>query len=114
MALHEPSAEHELRELFLHLRCPASQRPPKMREDMDGREIVVTPFDGAYGNAGVVIALNGSPPRGVIVVLENRNKHNYHRNYAPIFYLTESSSRRLGARQVDIVRAFLAEKQDEC
>lgn len=33
------------------------------------REVIVTPFDGAYGLAGYVFAVNGSPPRGVVVVL---------------------------------------------
>jgi hypothetical protein len=33
-----------------------------------GREICVTPFEGNYGKAGYVIAINGSPPRGILIV----------------------------------------------
>ena len=33
-----------------------------------GREICVTPYTGAYGYAGAVITINGSPPRGTVVV----------------------------------------------
>lgn len=33
------------------------------------RELIVTPFDGCYGQAGAVVTLNGSPPRFVAVVL---------------------------------------------
>jgi len=32
------------------------------------RRIYVTPFDGAYGVAGAVIAIEGTPPRALIVV----------------------------------------------
>lgn len=32
------------------------------------REIHVTPYTGAYGPAGVVIAVNGSPPRALLLV----------------------------------------------
>ena len=33
-----------------------------------GRRIVVTPFGGAYGNLGVVLAIEGTPPHGLYVV----------------------------------------------
>jgi hypothetical protein len=36
-----------------------------------GRPIVVTPFEGAYGVAGYVVCINGSPPRGAYVVLNH-------------------------------------------
>ncbi|GEM_PF-6819918 len=39
-----------------------------VRRQMRDREIVVTPYDGNYGRAGIVIAVNGSPPRGAVVV----------------------------------------------
>lgn len=32
------------------------------------REIIVTPFEGHYGFAGVVITINGSPVRGMMLV----------------------------------------------
>jgi hypothetical protein len=31
------------------------------------RSVHITPFDGAYGYAGVVLAINGSPSRAIIV-----------------------------------------------
>ena len=37
-------------------------------EDDLTRELVVTPFDGSYGQARLVVAINGSPPRGVAIV----------------------------------------------
>lgn len=98
------SAESQLRKLFLHL---YDKHPSKAtRDDLDARKIVVTPFDGAYGQAGSVVALNGSPPRGVIVTLETDD----HRSYPPpIFYLTRDSSRRLGEAQCEVVRQFILE-----
>lgn len=32
------------------------------------RQVIVTPYQGNYGAAGFVIAINGSPPRGTLVV----------------------------------------------
>ena len=32
------------------------------------RPIIITPFDGYYGRGGVVIAINGSPMRGTMLV----------------------------------------------
>lgn len=31
------------------------------------RELCITEFDGCYGRAGIVIAVNGSPPRGLVI-----------------------------------------------
>lgn len=74
------------------------------RKDFEGRDLVATPFGGAYGHAGWIIAVNGSPPRGVIVCLETKD-HKY--VPASIFYLEVDKSRRLGSAQADIVRAFV-------
>ena len=38
-------------------------------DDVRGRKLCCTPFRGAYGRAGWVIAVNGSPPRGMLTVL---------------------------------------------
>ncbi len=35
----------------------------------DNRDILITPFAGARGNAGFVITIDGSPPKGVMVLL---------------------------------------------
>jgi hypothetical protein len=37
-------------------------------DDLD-REIFVTPFNGAYGIAGHIITIEGSPPRTTVAVL---------------------------------------------
>jgi len=39
------------------------------RQMATGRKIIVTKFDGNYGTAGFVIAINGSPPKGVMIVV---------------------------------------------
>ncbi len=73
------------------------------KKDFFSRELVVTPFDGAYGRAGFVIAVNGSPPRGVMVSLEGDSK-----SVPPaIFFLEMDKSRRVGDAQAKIVRRFL-------
>lgn len=33
------------------------------------RRIIITPFDGAYGRAGCVVAIEGTPPKGCYAVL---------------------------------------------
>lgn len=38
------------------------------RETELDRHIVITPYNGAYGLAGYVITVNGSPPRGTLLV----------------------------------------------
>jgi hypothetical protein len=97
------TAEKEFRDLMIHLF--GGKRPsPGMRKDLEGRELIVTPFDGAYGQAGTIIAVNGSPPRGVIVSLEVGSRH-----YPPaIIYVEADKARRLGESQARIVRNFLA------
>lgn len=87
----------------LLIRLYSSKPSEAIRKDLSSREIVVTDFDGAYGNAGTVIALNGSPPRGVIVSIEGDGQC-----YPPaIFYLERDRSRRLGDAQAETVREFL-------
>lgn len=41
---------------------------PLPSDEDEGRNIVITPYEGAYGVAGHVIAIEGSPPRGVVYV----------------------------------------------
>lgn len=68
------------------------------RSDEEKREIMITPFEGHYGYAGVVVAINGSPMRGTMLVkshdikdpaaektLGGRIDHMYvlHSGYAP-------------------------------
>lgn len=95
-----------LQRLLTHLHCGKHTTAASVA-DMDKRDIVTTPFFGAYGIAGFSIVVEGSPPRGVIVSLETE----LHTYYPPaIFYLSMDSSRRLGDAQAEIVRSFIAER----
>lgn len=44
---------------------------PEGHVDALKREIIITPFAGAYGTAGFMIVINGSPPAGILMVLGN-------------------------------------------
>ena len=98
--------EMELREMLL--RIVDGHPSQKLREDFEGRELVVTDFNGTYGQAGTAIVLEGSPPRGVIVSLETES----HRRVPPaIFYLAMDGSRRIGEAQARLVRRFLEQRK---
>jgi hypothetical protein len=43
-------------------------------DDVGGRPLVCTPFKGAYGPAGWVICVEGSPPRGTLLVLTSESR----------------------------------------
>jgi len=77
--------------------------------DLLSRDLIYTPFCGAYGIAGWVLALEGSPPRGVIVSLETER----HRYVPPaIFFLTMDKSRRVGEAQAREVRKFIGNLEE--
>lgn len=99
--------EIALREMLL---MAVTKHPSKtLREDYEGRKLVVTDFEGAYGQAGTAIVLEGSPPRGVIISLETE----HHRLVPPaIFYLAMDSSRRMGEAQSRLVRRFLEQRNN--
>lgn len=59
------SAELRVRRVIARLYDPSVDPSA----DMLSRPLVATPFQGNYGRAGWVIAVNGSPPRGVVTVL---------------------------------------------
>jgi hypothetical protein len=69
------------------------------RDDMAGRAIVATPYGGCYGPAGWIICLNGSPPKCTIVA-ENGSDS--------IICIACGSARRLGPKQAETVRKFVA------
>lgn len=63
------------------------------------RDIVVTPYNGHYDEiAGYVIAINGSPPRGVFVTF---------RPYRETVYAMPNRVHRLNDDQSEIVHAYL-------
>ncbi len=60
-----PTAEDR----FLKLCCRLiGLRSLKGRREMADRKVVITPYGGEYGTAGVVIVIEGSPPRGTFMV----------------------------------------------
>ena len=64
------------------------------------RDICTTPYQGAYGIAGLVVVINGSPPRGTFVTGP----------YGRIIYMdSEGSARRMIPGQAMIVWHYLAE-----
>lgn len=65
------------------------------------RELCCTPYEGAYGVAGHVVAVNGSPPRGTFVTTA----------YDGVVYINaEGKSRKIPEGQADIVHAFVDEQ----
>lgn len=77
----------------------------KALEDLQSRKLVATRFGGNYGQAGTVIILEGSPPRGTIIAIEPDIGPAW---YPPTFYYIDMDrSRRLGDQQANTVREFL-------
>lgn len=83
-----------LREIFGQLMCDGGRAPsPRLVADIDQREIFFTPFEGAYGCAGWIAVLNGSPPYGCLVVCEGTSSS------PDIVYIHGDRSRRLNPHQ---------------
>lgn len=61
------SAAAAMRKLLVDLNWPLTRQGLK---DLMSRPLVCTPFGGAYGRAGAVICLEGSPPRGTVLAYE--------------------------------------------
>lgn len=59
--------------LELH-RAEHGPRPLWEGEWLD-RPLVITPFAGNYGQAGLVLVVNGSPPVGIVMVIEHSGAH---------------------------------------
>lgn len=90
--LTEDDIQSRLRNLLAKLyRYPA--------RDYHQRDLVCTPFDGAYGRAGWVICVNGSPPQGTLLVIGKGARD-------PVFYAYEGRSRKLSSDQCQLVREF--------
>ena len=63
------------------------------------RPLIVTPYDGAYGRAGWIIAVEGSPPRGTFVTA----------TYRSVIYINSSAGkvRRLKDQDAETVFCYL-------
>ena len=90
------SALQDLRELIQFL-VAGTWVSRSFREDLRGRPIMCTPYDGAYGPAGWIIVVNGSPPRCTFIC--------EHRSESPVV-IVHGRARRLGQRQREIVSRF--------
>jgi len=103
-------AGFKLKSLLLDLSISKQNQSLVISEDYHSRHLVVTHFDGAYGKAGSVIALNGSPPRGVLLCLMN-DHHTY--DDTSIVYITQTKSKRMSFRQSRTVVEFLDTLKEE-
>lgn len=92
-------------------------RDRPLNQDEATREIIITPFDGNYGRAGLMIVVNGSPPKGMLICTElftngwfidawNR-KQRWERIFAPALHDRPASGKkaRLGRATLDLLRA---------
>ena len=97
--------ERALKDLIVFLSF--GERPrPTLVEDYRARDLVVTTFGGNYGPAGWVIALNGSPPRGLFLV--TKEAMSWGEGGSRILWFDGASRPRLlGDRQADVVRRYL-------
>lgn len=65
------------------------------------RPIIITPFDGYYGRGGVVIAVNGSPMRGTMLV-----KSHYPDDAPQGMYVLDSDRSPKRLKSPELYRAF--------
>lgn len=72
--------------------------------DCYGRNLICTPFEGNYGPAGWVLCLDGSPPRGTLLVLSGKAELPF-----SAFYTDGVRSKKLQVRQEATVRRFWQE-----
>jgi hypothetical protein len=92
-------------ELMVSLLYRPGRPSAKGREDVTSRDLVCTPFDGHYGQAGWVLCVNGSPPRGTLLILKDA----FITIPVPVFYITLDGCRRLRGREdLATVREFAA------
>lgn len=89
----------EFRKLALKLWRIEDSIVTPAKEDFSLRDINVSPYTGAYGLAGYVLAVNGSPPRGTFIAVAS---------YRHVFYLDgHGRSRRLSYEHGEIVWEYL-------
>lgn len=86
-------AEADVKELMERLYYGSKARNSS---DFQERELCCTPFTGAYGRAGWVIAVNGSPPRGVLVALSQS-----------VYHLDGKSKRLTSQKDIGVVYRYI-------
>ncbi len=80
------------------------------RNELYTRQLIVTPFEGNYGLAGYVLVMNGSPPKGVIIIVANDEIFPIE-SCSPVFFLSGGKARHLGSAQAELVRRYLRDRQ---
>lgn len=79
-----------------------TQASAKVREDYLRRGLVCTPFVGGYGKiSGWIICVNGSPPKGTLVVFGEGPPN------APAYYLSGNSRRVSGDNEIGTIKQFV-------
>lgn len=77
------AAERDLRDVFAEF---LNLRGRLGRAEVNDRRIIVTEFAGAYERAGWIVALEGSPPRGIFVVPRGVVEHTNDLSETYFFY----------------------------
>jgi hypothetical protein len=97
------NATDDLMDLFCGLYLPP-RISAETRAGFMSRDLVCTPYLGNYGEvAGWVICVNGSPPKGTLVLSADNPDD------APVIYFTGTQTKTLHHKQKEIVRAFFDE-----
>lgn len=81
-----------------------TQGNSKKTSHLEKRKLICTPYDGSYGIAGWVICVEGSPPKGTLVLTERAGKD------GPFFYIRFGKSKRIkAAKQLATIAEFYKE-----
>ena len=80
----------DFKKLILKLSLGNARHSPAYSKDILSRKLIFTPFGGRYGPAGWVVAINGSPPR-LILLLEN--------SFSDVVAIANGRARKLGRAQ---------------
>lgn len=68
------------------------------------RELVITSFDGKHGRAGIIITINGSPPKGMVICINEHGNDwtidawNFHRRWERVYSTTAMYNYRTGVK----------------
>jgi hypothetical protein len=104
-----PEAEvAAVKEMILRSVLGKNCAEPTLQEELK-RKLFASPFLGAYRRAGWVLAIEGTPPRGTLVVYEDGCKEGEAINFEG-FLLVEGKSRRLPwhGENATLISSFVA------
>jgi hypothetical protein len=78
----------------------------RLGRDIDDRKLVCTPFNGEYGLAGWVVCVEGSPPRGTLVIPKDWQQVPFRPFYIDCEFWR--SQRLTGEEQLKTIQHFCA------